>query len=85
MIYEAKNVMRDCTIVDVDTKETIKNVVVINTNCAEAICVHEPPQLSASGDLITFTMRFRSIYAIRGRSILPEMFHCYGRLNDGQS
>ena len=83
MIYDAKNSARGSTVIDVDTKQTITRVISIDTDKAELTCFPDPIEVTSSGDIATFKMRFHSIYAICGSCVLPQLFHCYGRITNG--
>lgn len=78
MIYDHTNVACGTTVYDVDTKKVIKRVMSIDIDRNVVTCSGDPVEVTASGDIATFGISYRSIYPIRGGRLLPSLFHCYG-------
>lgn len=82
MIYGPRNVHLPAHVYDVDRLEMLSNVCSINTTTGEVECHHSPVRLTAKGDEFEmFTIRFTTIYPIKGGYRAPTLFHCYGRLS----
>lgn len=64
---------------DVDTCEEIKLVMEVNTrdNTLQILS-----KVTLDYAMLTVTRKYRKIYPIYGDSQLPQLFHCYGRLNE---
>lgn len=80
MIYDRENVAPRCSIYDVDTKERIQRVVRVDVGLGEVEAAVYPLEITASGEIVTKTLHYRSIHPIRGGRHLPCLFHCYGLL-----
>lgn len=81
MKYGRGNVARGTCVHDIDIKEKISHVMLIDTDSGEVVRAHYPFRTNYTGDAIeTETIRFRSIYPITDGGIRPVTFHCYGRL-----
>lgn len=78
MIYNHENVLTSTSVFDVDAVSKIDQVISIDTEAGELVCAHQPLRVRA-GEVDTFTIKFKSIYAISGGSPWPCLFHCYGR------
>lgn len=79
MIYNASNA-HGASVFDVDTVSKLASVMQIDTERGEVECFHQPLRINYRGEVDTFKIRFRSIYAISGGSKKPCLFHCYGRV-----
>ena len=80
MIYSGRNTSR-AKVFDVDTQQELRHVMNVDTDAGEIEVTPQPVQLMADGETIaTEKIRFRSIYAIRGKEWAPCLFHCYGRV-----
>ena len=80
MIYNSSNTAAGTTVYDVDVKEKIMRVMSVDTDRNVLMCVSDPVEVSGDGCIATYEVKFRTIYPISGRRILPELFHCFGRL-----
>lgn len=79
MIYDSSNSAMKCSVYDVDTMQRINQVLSLDDETGEVVVAVEPLEVTASDELATKTLQFRSIYPIRGAGYLPVLFHCYGR------
>lgn len=79
-VYIFRNVAPQTKVYDVDTKQEVRQVMMIDTDRNVLECAHYPLEVTASGDFATFEIKFRAIHAIRGTDALPGLFHCYGRI-----
>lgn len=79
MIYDGHNVARNTKVFDVESKAEMRKVVAIDVGTGEVECFFDPLEVTASGDLATFKIKFSAIHPIRGGAALPCLFHCYGR------
>ena len=79
MIYNATNAAGSM-VVDVDTKERIDRVLMVNTKTGAVVVAKKPYALNHKGTIDRETISFRSIYAIQGNERSPCLFHCYGRV-----
>jgi hypothetical protein len=77
-VYNSRNSAGGTVVYNVDTKEKISQVLSIDTDRNVVECAHYPIEVTASGHIATFEMKFRAIHAIRGADALPGLFHCYG-------
>ena len=85
MIYDRSNVEPGCAVVEVDTKEQIPFVLSVDTDRNVLVRSANPVEVAFGGEILTFETKYRAIHAIRGRDFLPSLFHCYGRITNGQS
>lgn len=79
MIYDSSNSAIGCSVYDVDAKAQLMQVLSVDDASGEVVVAVDPIEVTASGDIATQTLAFRSIYPIRGGRHLPCLFHCYGR------
>ena len=78
MIYGPNNCQGGTLVFDVDHRERLDQVLSVNTESGVVVCCHKPIRV-VDGEVAHYTVKFRSIYAIRGLDRLPGLFHCYGR------
>lgn len=79
MLYTHQNT-RGASVYDMDAKAKLDTVVSVNTGTGEVRFAVWPLRLNASGEEVdTMTLKFDTIYAIRGLEPHPALFHCYGR------
>ena len=78
MIFSAHNVDR-ATTYDIDSKEKISNVLMINTKTGAVVVAKQPVRLNHKGRVDRETIRFETIHPIYGGGTKPCLFHCYGR------
>lgn len=78
MLYTHMNTRR-AKVVDMDSLSEIRQVLEINTKAGWVKVAQQPFTLDPQGRIASERIRFRSIYPIRGRELLPVLFHCYGR------
>lgn len=78
MTYNATNTVK-ARVYDVDTQEEIVHVMEVNTQ-DNTLKIFDG--ITLDNQLMTVTMKFRSIYPIYGELAFPQLFHCYGRLNE---
>ena len=75
------NVMPDCKVFDVDTKEEISNVVGVDTDGMFLIRYVYP--LKAVKDCFeTYEEKYTRICPIYAGESFPVMFHCYGKIEE---
>ncbi len=81
MIYTSRNCQPGTSVRDVEGRETLSRVVSVDTVAGVVTCAHDPIRVTPGPiqEIETFTVRFRSIYPIRGCDLWPRLFHCYGR------
>ena len=79
MIYNGTNAAGS-VVVDVDTKERIDRVLMVNTKTGAVVVGKDPWRLNHKGTIDRETIKFRSIYPIQGNERSPCLFHCYGRV-----
>lgn len=79
MIYGPTNVMRATRVYDVDRKEMLDQVMSLDNGTGEVVCAYKPFQY-LNGEVLTYKLKFRSVYAIYAGQPLPCLFHCYGRI-----
>lgn len=79
MIYTPRNVSGNTKVYDMDRREQLQLVTSIDTQNGEVHCCHKPLQV-IDDEVVTFMLKFRSVYAIFGGEPWPVLFHCYGRL-----
>lgn len=82
MIYTHHNCARSTTVHDVEGRRQINHVMSVDTETGEVTRVHQPIRSNGRGEIDTYTERFRSIYPIFAGERVPQLFHCYGRLQD---
>ena len=80
MLYTNHNA-RGATVTDVDRKEKLLQVMMVDTERGEVECAFKPIRVNHLGEVDTFKVRFRTISPIFGGSPYPCLFHCYGRLS----
>lgn len=78
-IYTNHNA-RGSTVFDVNTKEQLQQVMLVDTEAGEVECAFKPIRVNHLGEVDTFKVKFRTISPIFGGGIQPCLFHCYGRL-----
>lgn len=78
MIYNSTNAPGSL-VVDVDSKQRIDHVLMVNTKTGAVVVAKSPARLNHKGKIDRETIRFESIYPIFGGGAKPVMFHCYGR------
>lgn len=79
MIYNYTNA-RGAWTHEVETNTRIERVVQVDTDTNVIQVSRDPAQLDEHGELLTDTIRFRTIYPIYAGSVTPCAFHCYGRI-----
>ena len=79
MIYTAQNSARRASVFDVEAMRKIKDVLSIDTETGNVVCVQQPFHVT-DGEVDTATEKYRSIYPISGGDPLPCLFHCYGKM-----
>lgn len=82
MLYTAENA-RGATVYDVDSMQEIRKVLEVSTSQGWVKVHRHPLQMDSRGWPISDKIRFRSVYAIQGKELVPCLFHCYGRLHAG--
>ena len=78
MIYNSTNAM-GALVMDVDTKERIDRVLMVNTKTGAVVAAKSPFRLNHKGKIERETIYFNSVYPIFGGRTTPALFHCYGR------
>lgn len=78
MKFTPRNVDR-ATVFDVDTKEQLKQVLMVNTETSSVVVAKQPLRLNHKGSVERETIHFNAIYPIYGGGTVPCLFHCYGR------
>ncbi|MDQ0082927.1 hypothetical protein J2W35_003286 [Variovorax boronicumulans] len=77
MIYDPSNAAGS-RVYDVERNEQLHHVLMIDTELGEVVRAEQP--LRVIGDEVaSYTQKFTTIYPIRGGSLRPVLFHCYGR------
>lgn len=78
MIYNGTNAAGSL-VMDVDAKQRIDRVLMVNTNTGAVVVGTDPYRLNHKGKIDRETIYFDSVYPIFGGSAAPVLFHCYGR------
>ena len=78
MIYNGTNAAGSL-VIDVDTKQRIDRVLMVNTKTGAVVVGTDPYRLNHKGKISRETIYFDSIYPIFGWRTAPCLFHCYGR------
>lgn len=78
MIYNGTNAAGSL-VIDVDTKQRIDRVLMVNTNTGAVVVGTNPARLNHKGKIERETIYFDSIYPIFGGRTTPCLIHCYGR------
>jgi hypothetical protein len=79
MIYTSSNVEFQTNAYAVDRMRKLECVIRIDTGKGEVVCAQIPFHV-IDGEVATYTLNFRSIYAIHGGKPRPCLFHCYGEI-----
>lgn len=80
MIYSVHNTFR-ARVYDVDTKQELKQVMQVDDAAKTVLVAHDPIRINAAGDGVeTFEISYRAVHPIFGGNTLPQLFHCYGRI-----
>ncbi len=77
MIYNSTNAL-GALVMDVDTKERIDRVLMVNTKTGAVVVAKSPVRLDHKDKIDRETIYFNSIYPIFGGRTIPVLFHCYG-------
>lgn len=81
--FDARNA-QGASVYDVETGEQLRYVEYVDALHGEVSQFEQP--LRVDGDeLVTFVTRFRTIYPIYGGAPIPQLFHCYGRVDGVRS
>ena len=78
MIYNGTNAPGSL-VVDVDSKQRIDRVLMVNTKTGAVVVGKTPTRLNNKGKIDRETIYFDSVYPIFGGRTNPVLFHCYGR------
>ena len=78
MIFNAEN-SAGATVYDIDGKEKINRVLMINTKTGAVVVAKLPLRMNHKGSIDRETIRFETIHPIYGGGTKPCLFHCYGR------
>lgn len=78
MIFNVHNTDR-ARVYDVDTKQEITQVVSVDTDAMEILCVDLPLRVFGDGIAMIAT-RYRAIHPIYAGRPWPCLFHCYGAI-----
>lgn len=78
MIFTSANAT-EALVVEVDTKQRIDNVLMVNTNTGAVVVGTNPARLNHKGKIERETIYFDSVYPIFGGRTTPCLIHCYGR------
>lgn len=78
MIYNSTNAP-GALVVDVDSKQRIDRVLMVNTKTGAVVVGTNPYRLNHKGKIDRETIYFDAIYPIFGGRTSPVLFHCYGR------
>ena len=82
MIYDRSNVppTPSTWVYDVDRMERLEWVLSLDSGSGEVVCAHKPLQC-LDGKVLTYKLKFRSVYPIYAGEHWPILFHCYGRID----
>lgn len=81
MKYGPGNCDLPAHVYDVDRVQLLKKVVSVDVDTGVVECYHEPLQFNHDGsEVLSFEVRFETIYPICAGGRRPTLFHCYGRL-----
>lgn len=78
MIFNVENTCR-AKVFDVDSMQEIKYVLEVDTN-TNTLLVFTGGTFGS--ELANKAVAYRSIYPIYGELVFPQLFHCYGRIDE---
>lgn len=76
-LFTAENAA-GAAVADVEARLFFQSVMSVDVDAGEIELVHQPLRM-VGNEIVTYKVRYRSIYPIYAGQMRPVLFHCYGR------